>query len=179
MNAQAHWAREPQLSKLPPILRVLLVTDGTVTRTLEAYFAEAIEVHVLTHATLSSDRYHPQIEVVPGDPILRRRVVLKGKASGSAYVYAESIISCNRLSPEIGRRLMDERIGIGELLCKGRIETHRELLSVRQEQVGELDRHLDVDRKAWVYVRNYNIHCQGCAAITISEAFPQSRYTAG
>jgi chorismate-pyruvate lyase len=32
---------------LAPVLRVLLLTDGTVTHSLAAYFAEAIEVRCL------------------------------------------------------------------------------------------------------------------------------------
>jgi hypothetical protein len=57
------FEHSPDFPGLSPILRVLLVTDGTVTKTLEAYFGEAIEVDVLEHAertsefALSADRH--------------------------------------------------------------------------------------------------------------------------
>ena len=36
--------------QLPPLLRILLVTDGTVTKTLEAYYWERISVDQLAQA---------------------------------------------------------------------------------------------------------------------------------
>jgi chorismate-pyruvate lyase len=92
-----HSADFPSLS---PILRVLLVTDGTVTRTLEAYFGEAIDVDVLEHAERASESPYPQIDIAVGDRILHRYVRLVGrstrKASGSCCVRAGSrhIASC-------------------------------------------------------------------------------------
>jgi hypothetical protein len=41
---------------LPPFLRVLPITDGTVTQSLEAYFADPIEVVVLSHCESVSHR---------------------------------------------------------------------------------------------------------------------------
>ena len=39
-------------NQLPPILRVILSTDGTVTSVLESFFWETVKVDVLTHEML-------------------------------------------------------------------------------------------------------------------------------
>ena len=40
------------MADLPPFLRSLLITDGTVTKTLEAYFWEPVQVQVLKQQEL-------------------------------------------------------------------------------------------------------------------------------
>src|SRR4051812_24511224 len=61
------FEHSPDFPGLSPILRVLLVTDGTVTKTLEAYFGEAIEVDVLEHAERTSESPYPAIGIAVGD----------------------------------------------------------------------------------------------------------------
>jgi len=56
-------------STLPPILRVLLLTDGTVTHSLAAYFAEDIQVRCLS-----------QVQVGAGEKVAPRGVKLSGTA---------------------------------------------------------------------------------------------------
>src|SRR5262245_26926616 len=88
-----------QFADLPPFLRVLLVTDGTVTRSLEAYFLEPIEVRVLAHAETPSEEGHPEIDAARGDSVLERRVVLCGQASRRVFAFAESIFAIDRVPP--------------------------------------------------------------------------------
>jgi len=165
-----------RFSMLTPILRVLLVTDGTVTRTLEAYFGEPIDVDVLSHREVRSERSYPEIEVDKGDPILRRCVTLRGKITRTIYAFAESIAVIRFMPKEIGRKLTEEIQGIGELLSESRLETHRELLSARRVEAAEWAVHLGVEKSASVVARKYIIHSGGSAAIAIEEVFPESRF---
>jgi len=164
------------LSTLPPFLRVLLVTDGTVTKNIEAYFLEPVEVDVLAHAYTTSDRDYPDIEVVPGDPILRRCVILRGRITKSAYAFAESIIAGNRVPSDMKHKLIEGTKGIGELLRESKKETYRELSRVKQAAAGEWAVHLGVEKNAGVLIRDYNIHLDGRAAIQIEEVFPIARF---
>ena len=45
------WGHAIPLAELPPFLRALLVTDGTVTKILEAYFWEPVVVDTLSSAS--------------------------------------------------------------------------------------------------------------------------------
>jgi long-chain acyl-CoA synthetase len=165
-----------RLATLPPFLRVLLVTDGTVTKCIEAYFLEPVEVDVLVHAYVTSERDYPDIGVVPGDPILRRCVVLRGHITRSAYAFAESIMACNRVPSDMKRKLIEGAKGIGELLREGKKETYRELSRVRHADAGEWAIHLGVEKDAGVLIRDYKIHLDGRAAMEIEEVFPVSRF---
>jgi chorismate-pyruvate lyase len=169
-------AQSPDLATLPPFLRVLAVTDGTVTKSIEAYFWEPVEVEVLAHAHMNSDRDYSDIEILSGEPILRRCVVLRGKITRSAYAVAESILVAERVPAAMRRELIEGTKGIGELLRAGKRETYRELSAVRLADAGEWAIHLGVEKHAAVMIRDYQIHVDGRAAIHIQETFPLLRF---
>jgi chorismate-pyruvate lyase len=162
-----------RLSMLPPVLRVLLVTDGTVTRTLEAYFGEPVYVEVLSHTELRSDRAYPHIGVKPGDGILKRCVILRGLVTHTVYAFAESIVVIDCIAADLRRALIDGRRGIGELIAASRMETFRELLAVNRAKAASWATHLGVRPEESVVTRRYRILREGRAAIEIEEVFPE------
>ena len=166
----------PNLDSLPPFLRVLLVTDGTVTRSLEAYFREGIDVDVLTHVITDSDQAYPHIGVVRGEPIVRRCVILRGRRTRVPYALATSVISSRRLSPNVSRELVEKKQGIGELLLAARLRTYREILEVQRITAGASARHLEVDPEENVVVRQYTINHAEHPSIQIEELFAVCRY---
>jgi len=168
------FERSPDFAGLSPILRVLLVTDGTVTRTLEAYFGEAIDVDVLEHAERTSDSPYPEIDVAAGDHILHRYVRLLGRATRKVYAVAESVAVLEHISQQMRRQLIEEHKGIGELLREGRLETYRELLTAGLTAAARWAEHLNVAATAGVVTRDYRIYQRGRAVLLIREIFPES-----
>ena len=166
-----HSADFPGLS---PILRVLLVTDGTVTRTLEAYFGEAIDVDVLEHAERESESPYPQIDIAAGDHILHRYVRLLGRNTRKVYAVAESVAVLEHISQQMRRQLIQEHKGIGELLREGRLETYRELLTADLTTASRWAEHLNVAPTEGVVTRDYRIFQGGRAVLLIREIFPES-----
>jgi chorismate-pyruvate lyase len=168
------FERSPAFLGLSPILRVLLVTDGTVTRTLEAYFGEPIDVDVLEHAEITSDSPYPQIEIAVGDHILHRYVRLVGRSTRKVYAVAESVAVLEHISQQMRRQLLQEQKGIGELLREGRLETYRELLTANLTAASRWAEHLQVAPTAGVVTRDYRIYQGGRAVLLIREVFPES-----
>ncbi|MCE9613941.1 MAG: chorismate pyruvate-lyase family protein [Lentisphaerae bacterium] len=164
------------LAAIPPFLRVLLVTDGTVTKTLEAYFWEPIEVELLLHTRMSSDQTYPAIDVKAGDAVVMRRAILRGRLTGSAYAYAETILTCDGVSADLLRSMVDGRMGIGELLRERRLETYRELVRLERQPAGECAVHLGVEPEANVMRRTYTICLERRPVIQVEERFPESRF---
>ena len=76
------------LRNLPPILRVLLSTDGTVTKTLEAYFWEAIQVLNVKQELIQLDHARDFLPSQAGEWLLQRSVELLGLM----YDYLKNII---------------------------------------------------------------------------------------
>jgi long-chain acyl-CoA synthetase len=163
-------------STLPPFLRVLLVTDGTVTKNLEAFFWEPIEVDLLLHAQQSSDSDYGEIGVTRGSPIVRRRVVLRGRITGSAYAFGETIIANEALPSDMQTALVDRKVGIGELLRQRRAETFREIVSVERTTAGQWAAYLGVETSEPVAARTYTISLGGRPCVSIVEVFPESRF---
>jgi chorismate-pyruvate lyase len=168
------FEHSPDFPGLSPVLRVLLVTDGTVTRTLEAYFGEAIEVDVLDHAETTSAAPYPQIDIAVGDHILHRYVRLLGKVTRRVYAVAESVAALDHISEQMRRQLIQEHKGIGELLREGRLETYRDLLTANLTTASRWAEDLQVAATAGVVTRDYRIYQGGRAVLLIREIFPQA-----
>ena len=104
------------MEALPPFLRTLLVADGTVTKSLEAFFWEQIEVENLGQAPARLSEAAPWLNLAAGESVLERRVRLRGMESGRVYAYAQSLIKLEALPEHLRADLQQGRIGIGELL---------------------------------------------------------------
>jgi chorismate-pyruvate lyase len=158
--------------KLPPILRTLLVSDGTVTKLLEAYFWEPIQVKRLFHGEQQAAADIPALDLKQGDPVLHRRVLMCGITTGRIYSYAQSHIRADLLWPGVRDDLVQGRLGIGELLRGRRVETYREPLSYELTPAGELARELEVKEDDLLISRAYRIFVGGAPTIFIVDKFP-------
>lgn len=166
----------PRLARAPQFLRVLLATDGTVTKSIEAYFLESIEVVLLGHVFVEVEQGSAELDVSPGDSVLRRHVLLRGADTRLVYAIAESSIAYQLLPAETRRKLVDERQGIGELVRDTRMETYREILSISSANAGRWAASLEVGEDALVFSRRYKIFHEKRAIVYIQEVFPECRF---
>lgn len=160
---------ELDLARLPAFLRVLLTTDGTVTKSLESFFWEPVSVvkcrqqrHILSEPLAS-------IAKQSDDEVLLRDVFLQGDDSKRIYAYASSFICLEALPASIRVDLEQDRVGIGELLRECGLETYRELIRFGKE---ELD-------GAMLITRTYRIVMGKLPFIEITEKFPLAIYSDG
>ena len=163
------------MASLPPFLRTLLVTDGTVTKSLEAYFWEPVAVENLGQEVVPLARDTPWLGLERGAEVLHRRVRLVGGHSGTVYAHAESRIRLTRLPADLRDELRQGRIGIGELLRECGLETYRELLDFGVGPVQGLAHVFTVPDETLVH-RTYRIAVGHQPAILITEHFPLSVY---
>jgi chorismate-pyruvate lyase len=150
------------LIELPPFLRALLVTDGTVTKALEAYFWEPVAVDTLGQRFETAQATVPWIGLESGGRCLVREARLRGVHSGRAFAQALSLIRTELIPPDFRRRLIDREIGIGVLIRDSGLESYREVLDVGVERGG--------DAGACVF-RTYRIIIGGHPVILITERF--------
>jgi chorismate-pyruvate lyase len=162
------------IKDLPPILRTLLVTDGTVTKCLEAYFWEPIKVEDVAQSMQTAEASIDGLGVLAGAQILARSVRLVGGHSGTHYATARSVVRLENIPATFREALLNGRIGIGELIRECGIETYREL-----QEIACTDRLPDqihsVDDRGCVY-RTYRILIGGLPALLVSEYFPVAIY---
>lgn len=161
-----NWLR---LEDLPPLLRTLLVTDGTVTKVLEAYFWEPVEVKALHLDVARTTRTIPWLALAAGEEVLARRVELAGARSHRAYAEAFSVVTLAEFDPPLREALVRGSVGIGVLLRESGLETYREIVAVGTERgpAGASDLRVH---------RTYRITRGSKPVILIRESFPWSLY---
>jgi len=161
---------------IPPVLRALLAMDGTVTKFLEAFLWEPIQVKQLLQHDMALDHDLPALETLAGTSVLRRQVLLQGLKTDNIYTFAESLIRVDRLWDGIREDLLQGRLGIGELLRDRRMETYRAVLTYGREEAGAFAEVLKVKADAPVLYRSYCIYTRHLPTILISEKFPEQPF---
>ncbi len=165
------------LASLPPFLRVLLTTDGTVTSSLQAYFWERVSVDTVEQSQYQLEAPFDSLELQQGQDALRREVQLRGERSGRVYARASSLIRMELLPSEIKDAIVAKRIGVGELLRDCGLETYRKIIAVgvdagEEDEDGEgngEEEHGAISKEAW---RSYLIVMDKHPFIHITERFP-------
>lgn len=165
-----------EMEKAPPFLRALLVTDGTVTKFLEAYLWEPIEVRKLFQQEVSLEADVDWLELRKGSQVLKRQVLLEGTVSRKVYTFAESLIRLDRLSRVLRQEIIKGRLGIGELLRDQRLETYREMLHYGTEASGVLSDPLGIRKQDPLLFRHYRIFTKYRPAILVTEKFPIAHF---
>ncbi len=165
----ANGERYP-MHELPAFLRALLVTDGTVTKILEAYFWEPVTVETQSQTFISAQQAIPWIDLKPNDQVLERHACLCGADTGNQYAEAYSVIRTELIPSDFRQRLIDRVIGIGALIRDSGLESYREVL-----KVGLVTAASDQHNSASVF-RTYRIIIDQVPVILITETFPLARY---
>jgi chorismate-pyruvate lyase len=159
------------IQALPPFLRALLVTDGTVTKILEAYFWEPVEVVTLQQELVNAEHPIDWIRVIPGEQVLLRQARLSGADSARIYATAFSVIRPKLIPETFRQRLIDREIGIGVLIRDSGLESYREVLDVGMEPMAETSDATALGQSDLVF-RTYRIIIEGEPVILITESFP-------
>lgn len=164
--------RPLNLRALAPAQRALLVIDGTVTKFIEAFTMERVQVVQLGQATRDLVDEDPWLGAAPGTTVLDREVMLTGGWSGTEYAYATSVIVPGRL-PEGARQLLEEgQVGLGRILLASELETRREVLWCGRSDGADLPPALAHRKGDEFIVRTYRIIAGGDPLMIITERFP-------
>lgn len=165
------------IEAMPPFLRTLLVTDGTVTKSLEAYFWEPVVVENLGQRTIELPEEITWLGMKRGDVALQREVLLKGARTGNVYVYAKSLLKLDLLPQQIREDLLAGKIGIGEILRERGLETYREIMDIGREVDKSLAALIGETGGGELISRTYRVFSNHEASMLITEKFPYRLYS--
>ncbi len=160
------------IQTLTPFQRSLLVLDGTVTKFLEAYTLESIEISLLKQETQKLLTDHPWLEVPKETSVIAREVLLRGALSTKVYAYAISWLLPERLPQEVRSGLQLENRGLGRLLLNSLIEERREVLWYGHEHIADLSSDIEPLTGKDFLSRTYRIIVGGKPIMLINEKFP-------
>jgi len=166
---------------LSTLQRVLLITDGTVTDVLEAYAGERMTVVLL------AQDFGPPVgpglgfglELDDGERVLRRSILLQGRETGTNFMYADSVISANRLDDDMLDGLLRGEKPLGRLLAEQKCETFREIVGLGKEPAGVNARHFRMSESDVLIFRTYRIVMRQQPIMRITEKFPSHFFAVG
>ncbi|MDD1712985.1 MAG: chorismate pyruvate-lyase family protein [Methanoregulaceae archaeon] len=116
---------------LSPLQKVLLGTDGSVTRLLELATGAPVEIRTIQQEIIPADRRcADRLDCREGEPVNHRVVDLLNSRTGEVLIHAVSDTPLSRLSPAIQDDLMRADIPIGRILLRHQIESRREITGV-------------------------------------------------
>lgn len=150
----------------------MLTTDGTLVLLLEAWFNDPIRL--AAHEQFTTPVYPTDEDLQPagGETILRRRVLLRGQRTGRNYVYADTAIVLDRLTPPVRDGLLSTSEPIGRLLRAHRIETFKEVLRSGSRPAGAVAAEFGCDPADDLLYRVYRMFSGGRPIMLIAEHFP-------
>lgn len=163
---------EINLRTLTPFQRALLVIDGTVTKFIEAYTMEPVEIVRLGQEQRHLSADHAWLEASKGTPVIARQVVLRGQYSHTFHAYAVSLIVPKRLKDPVRQALELNGEGLGRILLNSQMETRREVLWYGKEKANGLPDVIRHQTQAEFISRTYRIIVEGLPIMLINEKFP-------
>jgi len=179
-NGQPHavptFERSVHPLRRTPIQRILLVTDGTVTEILEAYTGESMRLIKLYESVVTLDADLPGLELLAGQDVLRRKILLQGKMSLTNFLFADSYVALDRLDNWMRHGLLESHKPIGFLMQERRLETFREIVGTGREMADGLAPYFDVAETSGMIWRTYKVISGGQAIMLITEKFPEHHF---
>ena len=163
---------DDDIRKLGRDLRILLASNGTLTRILGIVADDEIVVHIVAQQVHGQAPGTPGLERLPTGRLLQRRIVLKGRRSGQPFVAAESLVAVDLLPPAITTTLLETRRPIGEVTAASCLETFKETADVWVARPPDwLAAAGFQPSKPSIVVRRYRVITDGRLAIVITEYF--------
>jgi chorismate-pyruvate lyase len=163
--------------ELSPLMRSLLVIDGTVTTFLSAWALEPVTVQPLSQrATTLPVAGLPSagawLDASAGTAVLERSVVLVGAQSHRLLSFAESVICTERLPPALRRGLLSGGLSLGQLLRLPGFESRREGLWYGREHLAVLPPAVAALTEPDFLTRTYRVSAGSQSLMLITERFP-------
>ena len=154
------------------LVAALESTNETVTDFLEQLVGEGIDAVAHHHHRVGAPGSN-DLQAEEGEPLLERAATLRGRRSGSPYVYAESVIAIDRLPMSFRLRLESSLDPIGRILRDLHIPVSRRNLGnpggfsdARASGVLRVD--------GYLHARTYRIDSESMPLMVITEWFLKS-----
>lgn len=164
-----------EIRKLNRDLRLLIATNGTLTRVLSIVADEEIVVQILKQKINGVAPETAELGQLAGNRVLQRQVLLEGQSSGHRFVAAESLIAVDLLPSAVTASLTGTEHPIGEIMAAERLETFKEAAEV---WIGQSPDWLAAAGyqapQPGIVGRRYRIIVKGRPVIIITEYFLES-----
>jgi chorismate--pyruvate lyase len=171
-NAIEGFLPDEEIRKLNRELRILIASNGTLTRILGIVADDEIVVQIIEQQLYDESPRISGLEQLPSGRVLQRRILLKGRSSGQSFVAAESLVAVDLLPRAITTSLTGTERPIGEIMAASSLETFKEAAKVWIGHPPDwlvLAGHQNSESR--IVARRYRVIAGGHPAIIITEYF--------
>lgn len=159
---------------LSSVQKILLTTDGSITRILEAIRGEPVTVETITQELINAEREIADVLNIDLGSTVNYRVVNLRDSKGM-LIRAISYAPVERLPPAFREDIMKKDEPIGRIMAKLRIEARREIKGFEIIKADkELSEVFGIPHGALLLKRMYNIIYQGEVLLNVTEIFPHA-----
>ena len=163
-------------SELGDFQKILLRTNGSVTRLLETHLSEPIKLVKLSEYLGQMKHKLPNIKSNTKGKVLAREVLLQGKNSCRNLIYASSKIFIDNLEQQFSDQLLNSKTPIGKLWSEQKVETYKEIIDYGKEPANELSNYFSIAPDENLFFRTYTVFSQRKLTMMITEKFPESYF---
>jgi len=161
--------------QIPPLLRLLLASDGSTTRSFNSLFLTPITITLESqHESLIDDSSASQLEVSKGEKAIERCIWLKtGKGSkpDQKLLHAASILPISRFMPDIYQELQLGQKPLGQIIAERGLATHRDCFEVALLSFPDVAKELELKEDTLLWARRYRLSISGQISALIQEVF--------
>ncbi len=176
-DAIERFLPDDEIRKFNRDLRILIASNGTLTRILGIVADDEIAVQIVEQQVDGTASGIADLEQLPGDRVLRRRILLKGRSSGHPFVAAESLIAVDLLPPAITTSLIETERPIGEIMAASCLESFKEAAKVWKGQPpGWIALAGYESSEPEIVARRYRVIAGGQPVIIITEYFLRNEF---
>jgi chorismate-pyruvate lyase len=162
------------LTELSFFQKILMITDGTLTKLLESYVNETLQVVKLSEEITPAPFAIPSLVLSAGKKIIQRKILLQGTESRNNWLYADSLIVPDRLPEAFRDRLLLSREPIGKLWIEHKLETFKEIIASGIEPAHTLSNLFNIKAQDKLLCRTYLVFSGQKPIMMITEKFPES-----
>lgn len=156
--------------------KVLLITNGTVTDLLRLYTKDKIKVKKLNQEMMTSDGLYTSL-CGKDKTVLKREILLATNEEN--LIYADSVFIMDNMSENIQEQLLETQKPIGTLWKEEKLNTYRDIFSIRLEVCEDIASHFNIEAKTPFLVRSYRIDNYENTLGIITEKFPITYFRGG
>jgi chorismate-pyruvate lyase len=174
----------PLLPPLPsPFLRLLLLSDGTVTHFLESLFLKGVAFELEKQSEIVlSDRDTKRLSIPKGskgierkgwltlEPLLPSTIGKSRSPSKKRLLYVVSLFSADKLSPRLQQEIWLGQKPIGKIIFDQKLLSRRDGIEISQCPRPEIARGFGFSPQEPIWARRYQLTLPGSASGLLFEA---------
>jgi beta-ribofuranosylaminobenzene 5'-phosphate synthase len=159
-------------------IKALLITDGSVTSLLECFAGGPVAIRTISQEVIPAPPdIAEEMDMCEGDPVNHRVVMIRDRDLDIPLIHAISYCPVNQLPEHARRSLMQADIPIGHILRDQKIESRREIRSIREVERDEWPQYCRTPGpQGRLFARKYQIIHQNKPLFRIEEFIPDNLF---